>query len=89
MNDRQDRQDRDGHIVTTARESRPRWPTWWRATSALLGRQGQEERQRSVQERLADTITGFAGSMAFVYRADARRPRLPAVAPALRAGDGA
>jgi uncharacterized membrane protein len=40
------------------RASRPRHPA--------LARQA-EERARSVQNRVADTITGFAGSMPFVY----------------------
>lgn len=35
--------------------------------SALLERQGREQRQLSLQEKAANGITAFAGSMAFVY----------------------
>ncbi len=34
---------------------------------ALLHRRRQEEERRSVQDRMADTITAFTGSMPFVY----------------------
>ncbi len=34
---------------------------------ALLARQREEERQRRLQDRIADAITAFTGSMAFVY----------------------
>lgn len=33
----------------------------------LLERRGQDERRRTLSERIADRVTGFAGSMAFVY----------------------
>jgi hypothetical protein len=32
-----------------------------------------EERAKAAQNRIADRITNFSGSMAFVYRADAKR----------------
>ena len=38
-------------------------PSW---TNPVLARQA-EERARSIQNRVADTITRFAGSMPFVY----------------------
>jgi uncharacterized membrane protein len=38
-----------------------------RNIEALLARRVQEARTRSMQDRLADTITRFAGSMSFVY----------------------
>lgn len=34
---------------------------------ALLRRQQQEERQRSLQDKIADAVTKFTGSMPFVY----------------------
>jgi uncharacterized membrane protein len=34
---------------------------------ALLARRAREERRRGAQERIADAVTRFAGSMAFVY----------------------
>jgi uncharacterized membrane protein len=42
---------------------RRRQPTW---THPVLVRH-QEERSRNLQDRIADTITHFAGSMPFVY----------------------
>ncbi len=38
-----------------------------RNITALLTRRQTEERQRRVQERVADSITRFTGSMGFVY----------------------
>jgi uncharacterized membrane protein len=38
-----------------------------RNIQALLDRRLQEERERSTQDRIADVITGFTGSMRFVY----------------------
>jgi uncharacterized membrane protein len=38
-----------------------------RNIAALVERRRQEERQKSFQERLADRITAFTGSMPFVY----------------------
>jgi uncharacterized membrane protein len=34
---------------------------------ALVGRREQENRRKSLQERMADSIAAFAGSMTFVY----------------------
>jgi uncharacterized membrane protein len=34
---------------------------------ALLQRRREEERRRGVEDRIADAVTGFAGSMRFVY----------------------
>jgi uncharacterized membrane protein len=61
----------DGHqrLVTIPHESRP--PVLARVVErnirALLARREQEDKQRSAQDRLADRITTFAGSMRFVY----------------------
>ena len=38
-----------------------------RNISALLARRREEEALKTAQEKVADLITGFAGSMAFVY----------------------
>jgi uncharacterized membrane protein len=38
-----------------------------RNIEALLAKRRQEERAKGLQERIADTITRFTGSMAFVY----------------------
>jgi uncharacterized membrane protein len=38
-----------------------------RNIDALLARRKQESEQRGVQERITDAVTGFAGSMKFVY----------------------
>ena len=38
-----------------------------RNIQALLARREQEERERSSQDRIADSITRFTGSMRFVY----------------------
>jgi uncharacterized membrane protein len=38
-----------------------------RNISALLDRRKKEEELKTAQDKLADIITGFAGSMAFVY----------------------
>jgi uncharacterized membrane protein len=38
-----------------------------RNIEALLTRRREEERSRSLQERIADAVTQFAGSMFFVY----------------------
>ncbi|HEX8237823.1 MAG TPA: DUF1003 domain-containing protein [Abditibacteriaceae bacterium] len=38
-----------------------------RNIQALLARRKEEERQKSLEERIADNITRFTGSMAFVY----------------------
>jgi uncharacterized membrane protein len=38
-----------------------------RNIEALLAKRRQEEREKSLQERLADAITRFTGSMGFVY----------------------
>ncbi|MBC5773228.1 DUF1003 domain-containing protein [Pontibacter sp. KCTC 32443] len=38
-----------------------------RNIKALLERKQQEDRERSVQDKVADAITRFAGSMAYVY----------------------
>jgi uncharacterized membrane protein len=43
--------------------ARRRTPTW---THPILTKSA-EERSRSLQNRIADAITGFAGSMRFVY----------------------
>ncbi len=55
--------------VTTPHESRP--PVLAhvveRNIRALLERRKQEDTAKSAQDRLADTITRFAGSMVFVY----------------------
>ena len=34
---------------------------------ALLERRRQEEKERKVSEKIADRVTAFTGSMAFVY----------------------
>ncbi len=38
-----------------------------RNITALLQRRKEDDQRRGVQDRLADVITGFAGSMTFVY----------------------
>jgi uncharacterized membrane protein len=38
-----------------------------RNINALLARSQEEEKQKSWEEKIADAITGFTGSMAFVY----------------------
>ena len=38
-----------------------------RNIQALLSRRNQEEKTKGIQERIADAISRFAGSMAFVY----------------------
>lgn len=38
-----------------------------RNINALLARRGQEERAKSTEEKVADAVTRFAGSMRFVY----------------------
>ena len=38
-----------------------------RNIKALLDRRHREEKSKTFDERIADTITGFTGSMAFVY----------------------
>lgn len=38
-----------------------------RNIASLLEQRKQEERKKSTQDKIADVITGFAGSMAFVY----------------------
>jgi uncharacterized membrane protein len=38
-----------------------------RNIKALLERKQQEDRERSAENRIADAITGFVGSMTFVY----------------------
>jgi uncharacterized membrane protein len=38
-----------------------------RNIQALLSRRNQEERTKSLQDRMADAISGFTGSMTFVY----------------------
>jgi uncharacterized membrane protein len=38
-----------------------------RNIEALLERQRREESERTLQQRIADAVTGFTGSMAFVY----------------------
>ncbi|HWN71373.1 MAG TPA: DUF1003 domain-containing protein, partial [Haliangium sp.] len=38
-----------------------------RNIQALLARRQEEERNRKLQDRLADAITRFTGSMRFVY----------------------
>jgi uncharacterized membrane protein len=38
-----------------------------RNISALLQHEREEARQATLQDRIADTVTGFAGSMLFVY----------------------
>src|SRR5690242_10211396 len=57
------------HALTTPHETRP--PALARVVErnirALLDRREQEEQGRGVQDRLADAITRFAGSMRFVY----------------------
>jgi uncharacterized membrane protein len=42
-------------------------PVLERNIDALIARRRAEEAQKSVQDRVADTITGFTGSMTFVY----------------------
>lgn len=42
-------------------------PVLERNIQALLARRLEEDRQRSFQDRLADTITRFTGSMRFVF----------------------
>jgi uncharacterized membrane protein len=42
-------------------------PTIDRNLRALLARRQEEERRKSFEERLADRITAFTGSMPFVY----------------------
>lgn len=42
-------------------------PALDRNISALMERKKREEAMSSLQERIADAITGFAGSMVFVY----------------------
>lgn len=38
-----------------------------RNIQALLARKRQEEKRKSLQDRVADSMTGFTGSMLFVY----------------------
>ncbi len=38
-----------------------------RNIAALLERRGQEDRRRGTQDRIADAVTRFTGSMTFVY----------------------
>lgn len=38
-----------------------------RNIQALLERRKEEDRRKSAEERIADVVTGFAGSMIFVY----------------------
>ena len=38
-----------------------------RNIGALIERRGQEERRRGAQDRIADAVTRFTGSMTFVY----------------------
>ena len=42
-------------------------PVLERNIAALLARRRTEERQKTTQDRIADTITQFTGSMKFVY----------------------
>ncbi len=42
-------------------------PVLERNIEALIARRRQEDRNKGLQDRIADTITGFTGSMAFVY----------------------
>jgi uncharacterized membrane protein len=45
----------------------PAWPTWWSATSGRCWRGHQaEDRRAGWQDRLADRMTHFTGSLRFV-----------------------
>jgi len=57
--------------IGTDSPSRPRSPDMARVVErnieALLAKRQQEEQKRGLQDRIADRITGFTGSMLFVY----------------------
>ncbi|WP_035333304.1 DUF1003 domain-containing protein [Dyadobacter crusticola] len=48
-------------------EHRPEMKVVTRNIDALLERSKEEERRKTFEEKLADSITSFTGSMAFVY----------------------
>ena len=55
---------------------------------ALIERRQRDEQGRGLQDRLADTVTRFAGSMPFVYLHLVRLPRMQLEAFLLRAQQG-
>jgi uncharacterized membrane protein len=56
-----------GELPNTKQADGPEMNVVTRNIEALLARAEEAERQKNWQERVADSITGFTGSMAFVY----------------------